>query len=257
MEKQAAPKEPLPKFKIPKGPAGEQRPNGTHYPGPRKDWINNNLEDGRKTKGKHGDKANKANKVDQETYFRIHGLQHKSCQTEISAIGGEIQDGSKAVIRCVKILDPKANHGLELPKKERGRRFNEVAINPTIPVTNEGWMDVVWINNKKWTVKQSPSKERNWRDEIIDDETAESLSGYLFKSYSHSFDDEEEYILPNDTIDEVYDDIAEEEAQGVIIDNSEDYDPDDGTWIPEDVLDEDYIAFAPSSQEVKFFKERE
>ena len=252
-------KEPLQKFKftIPKGPAGGERPDGTFYPGSSRDGINNNPEG----RGKFGYKNVTETKVDLETYFKTHGLQNKACQTEITAIGGEVEVGTKSVIRCSKIRDPKANHRLDLPRKERGREFDEKIINPTIPITEEGWVDIVRITNKKWTVRQSPPKDRKWRDEIIDDTTTESLSSYLIKSYSRSFDNEEkeEYILPNDTAEEnkVYDKIPEEETHGVIIDNTEDYDPNNKTWIPDDAQDEDYVAFAPSSQEIKFLKDRE
>ena len=119
-------------------------------------------------------------------------------------------------------------------------------------------MDVAWLH-KKWSVKQSPPKEQSWYDDI-DDETTDTLSGYLCKSSTNTFDEEEEFIISNNTVEEIYGDITEDfnEEQGVAIDASEDtYNPDDVPWVPEDVLDKDYVAFAPTSQEFKFIKERE
>ena len=246
------------KFTIPRGPAGGAGPDGTFYPVSSKDRINNNPEDYEKTKFNNVTRT----KADPETYFKIHGLQNKACQTGISAIGGEVEVGTKSIIRCSQVQDPKGNFGLDIPRQERGRKYYEKIINPTVPVTEEGWVDIAKITSKKWTVKQSPPKVRNQRDEIIDDTTTESLSNYLFNSYSRSFDNDEreEFILPNNMAEDykVYEDIAEEETNGIIIiDTTEEYDPDDKTLVPEDGQDEDYVSLAPSSQEVKFLKDRE
>ena len=138
-------------------------------------------------------------------------------------------------------------------------RFYEKIINPTVPVTKDGWADFAKINSRKWTVRQ----DRYQRDEIIDDATTESLSNCLFDSYSRSFDDEEreEFILPNDMAEDykVYEDIAEEETNGIIIINTttEEDDPEDKTLVPEDAQDDNYVFLAPSSQDVRFLKERE
>ena len=67
-------------------------------------------------------------------------------------------------------------------------------------------------------------------------------------------------IIPNDMSEDykVYEDIAEEETNGIIIiDTTEEYDHEDKTLVPEDVQDEDYVSLAPSSQDVRFLKERE
>ena len=64
------PKEGASKFKIPRGPPGEARPDGTFYPGSK----NNNPEDEEKS------------------------FEHKACQTEISAIDGDTYEGSKSLI---------------------------------------------------------------------------------------------------------------------------------------------------------------
>ena len=138
-------------------------------------------------------------------------------------------------------------------------RFYEKIINPTVPVTKDGWADFAKINSRKWTVRQ----DRYQRDEIIDDATTESLSNCLFDSYSRSFDDEEreEFILPNDMAEDykIYEDIAEEETNGIIIINTttEEDDPEDKTLVPEDAQDDNYVFLAPSSQDVRFLKERE
>ena len=57
----------------------------------------------------------------------------------------------------------------------------------------------------------------------------------------------------------VYEDIAEEETNGIIIINTttEEDDPEDKTLVPEDAQDDNYVFLDPSSQDVRFLKERE
>ena len=103
---------------------------------------------------------------------------------------------------------------------------------------------MAWIN-KKWKVNNS--------DEIINDADTTTLSGFLYASYISSFEEDDEYILPNVTVDEADEEITEEEIQGIAIDISEDNS--DSGVINED--DEDTIVFHPSSQEVRDFAEWE
>ena len=262
-DKSTGRKEPLmskSKFTIPRGPAGGARPDGTFYPVPRKDKINNNPDDHGLFKSINASNAHKT-KIDPETYFRFHGMQNKASQTGISALGGEAEAeiGTRSLIRCIEVQDPKGNFGLDIPRQERGRKYYEKIINPSVPITKDGWADFSKINNRKWTVKQ----DRFQGEEIIDDATADSLSKCLFDSYSRSFDDEEkeEFIIPNDMAEDykVYEDITEEETNGIIIINTttEEDDPEDKTLVPEDAQDDNYVFLAPSSQDVRFLKERE
>ena len=174
-------------------------------------------------------------------------------------------------IRCIEVQDPKGNFGLDIPRQERGRRYYERVINPSIPVTKDGWADFSKINNRKWTVKQ----DRFQGDEIVDDATADTLSKCLFDSYERSFDNEEkeEFIIPNVIAEDykAYEDIEEEETNDVIIINStvEEDDPEDKTLVPDDAKDDtivfwpkdleddNFVFLAPSSQDVRFLKERE
>ena len=97
----------------------------------------------------------------------------------------------------------------------------------------------------------------------------------IANSYSRSFDNKEreEFIIPNDIAEDykAYEDIEEEETNGVIIINSttEEDDPEDKTLVPEDAKDDryvfwpedthddNYVFLDPSSQDVRFLKERE
>ena len=90
-----------------------------------------------------------------------------------------------------------------------------------------------------------------------------------------SFDDleKEEFIIPNVITEDykAYEDIEEEETNEVIIINStvEDDDPEDKTLVPDnakednivfwpkDIEDDNFVFLAPSSQDVRFLKERE
>ena len=103
---------------------------------------------------------------------------------------------------------------------------------------------MAWIN-KKWKVNNS--------DEIINDADTTTLSGFLYASYISSFEEDDEYILPNVTVDEADEEITEEEIQGIAIDISEDNS--DSGVINEN--EEDIIVFHPSSQEVRDFAEWE
>ena len=199
-------------------------------------------------------------------------MQNKASQTGISAMGGEDEAelGTRSLIRCIDVRDPKKNFGLDIPRQERGRRYYERVIHPSIPTTKDGWADFSKIN-RKWTVKQ----DRFQGDEIVDDATADTLSKCLFDSYERSFDDmeKEEFIIPNVITEDykAYEDIEEEETNEVIIINStvEDDDPEDKTLVPDDakedtivfwpkdIEDDNFVFLAPSSQEVRFLKERE
>ena len=203
-------------FKIPRGMPGAARPDGTYYP---------------KAKNNNPENDEKSSKT-----------KNKACQTDISAFDDNTKTGSKTLVRCAKIRDPKANFGVDVPREERGRKFQDIVINQSIPLTEKGWVDMAWIN-KKWKVNNS--------DEIINDADTTTLSGFLFESYTSSFEEDEEYILPNVTADEANEEITEEEIQDIVIDISED----NSDSINEN--EEDIIVFHPSSQEYSDFAEWE
>ena len=93
-------------------------------------------------------------------------------------------------------------------------------------------------------------------------------TGFLFKSTQKLY-----FIIPNVITEDykAYEDIEEEETNEVIIINStvEDDDPEDKTLVPDDakddtivfwpkdIEDDNFVFLAPSSQEVRFLKERE
>ena len=273
-DKSSGKKEPLmskSKFTIPRGQAGGARPDGTFYPDTRKVRINNNPDDHGLFKSINVRNAHRT-KIDPETYYKFHGMQNKASQTGISAMGGEDEAelGSRSLIRCIDVRDPKKNFGLDIPRQERGRRYYERVIHPSIPTTKDGWADFSKIN-RKWTANQ----DRFQREEFVDDATADTLSKCLFDSYERSFDDleKEEFIIPNVITEDykAYEDIEEEETNEVIIINStvEDDDPEDKTLVPDDakednivfwpkdIEDDNFVFLAPSSQDVRFLKERE
>ena len=273
-DKSSGKKEPLmskSKFTIPRGQAGGARPDGTFYPDTRKVRINNNPDDHGLFKSINVRNAHRT-KIDPETYYKFHGMQNKASQTGISAMGGEDEAelGTRSLIRCIDVRDPKKNFGLDIPRQERGRRYYERVIHPSIPTTKDGWADFSKIN-RKWTANQ----DRFQREEFVDDATADTLSKCLFDSYERSFDDleKEEFIIPNVITEDykAYEDIEEEETNEVIIINStvEDDDPEDKTLVPDDakeenivfwpkdIEDDNFVFLAPSSQDVRFLKERE
>ena len=203
-------------FKIPRGMPGAARPDGTYYP---------------KAKNNNPENDEKSSKT-----------KNKACQTDISAFDDNTKTGSKTLVRCAKIRDPKANFGVDVPREERGRKFQDIVLNQSIPLTEKGWVDMAWIN-KKWKVNNS--------DEIINDADTTTLSGFLFESYTSSFEEDEEYILPNITADEANEEITEEEIKDIVIDISEDNSDSINDY------EEDTIVFHPSSQEYSDFAEWE